>query len=92
MSPLFDIAVSSPGFDQVYFVIEIPNADEFNRLIAAERSILKRTFLVEFQNEFDWDPEELANCTAAAHDKGLRTFAPTRDSGKTATVMGISLK
>jgi hypothetical protein len=76
-----------PGWDQVYYVIEISTSADVNTLLSLPANILARSFLIEFNDWSNWGgPNKVEDDVALVKGKGIRTFAATRASTFGATV------
>jgi hypothetical protein len=86
VSEMLDVVIAEnlEGWDRVYYVMNIHNPQELNRILSSTPEILKRTFLFEYNEWEQW--ESLQENIALAKEAGIRTFAATKDNGVTATV------
>lgn len=86
VSEMLDIVVAEnlPGWEEVYYVMNIHTPDELNRILSSPSNILKRTFLFEYNEWEEWP--NLEENIKLAKQAGIRTFAATKDNPITATV------
>jgi glycerophosphoryl diester phosphodiesterase len=75
---------ATPGWDQVYYVVNMKSKAELQTLFESSAAVQARSFLVEFNEWEQW--EGLEEDVASAKAKGFRTFAATRANSLTATV------
>jgi hypothetical protein len=76
-----------PGWDQVYFVVEIYSTSDVSTLLALPPEILARAFLVEFNDFTVWEgPNTVEVDVATVKERGIRTMAKSRTNHVTATV------
>jgi len=80
------VETAMEGWEDVYYIIEIYNMDDFNSMMSSAANVLKRTFLFEFHDWSSWDSTQLSECLAAARTAGVRTVGVTRSSAPGATV------
>ena len=77
----------APGWDQVYYIAEITNTDQAKELLKQPKELLRRAFLVEFQDyETGWNSDDLQDDLAAFKDIGCRTMAMTQRNSVQATL------
>jgi len=85
VSEMLDLVSNNvPSWDQVYYVINLDSLDDLNRMLAAPASVLKRTFLFEFNHWEDWD--DVKSAIDLTHSYGIRTLATSHDNPLTSTV------
>lgn len=75
----------TPGWDEVYYVVELGTTSDMNRMINASDALKKRAFLLEFNDWDKWEGDIEAD-VKAAEAAGFRTFSKSKDSPITATV------
>lgn len=73
-----------PHWDEVYYVAEMSDKDQFESMLSASDKMRQRAFLLEFHDWENW--EGIAEDVATAKAAGFRTFAATHDNPITATV------
>jgi len=73
-----------PGWDQVYFVLEVSNTDDIDRMLALSDDVLARAFLFEFKDYKKWPDVEADIDRVKA--RGARTMTMSNQNPVTATV------
>lgn len=81
----FFSVMDTEGWSKVYYVVELGDSSEVEKLLSAPDDLIRRAFLVEFNNWDSWGTS-LADDMMKVKARGLRTFAATKDSPVTATV------
>jgi len=86
---MFNIeAQNIPGWDQVYYVVELGNSNDVASALAASTKLLSRMFLFEINAYYeDWPgPNELSVDIQAIHAAGIKTFTASKSNPVTSTV------
>jgi glycerophosphoryl diester phosphodiesterase len=78
---------SVPHWNDVYYVVQVNNAEQIDALLSSSAEQLSRAVLFEFHHWQDWPtPDTLKASIAAVQAGNRRTFAASKDSPVTATV------
>ena len=86
---MFNIeAQNIPGWDQIYYVVELSNSGDVSSALAASPQLLSRMFLFEINAYYeDWPgPNDLSVDIQAIHSAGIKTFTASKSNPVTSTV------
>lgn len=72
------------GWESVYYVINLRNSNDLSRLLNASSNALKRIVLLEYNDWETWP--NLSENIQLGKEKGIKTFAATKDNSALATV------
>lgn len=79
--------MNTPGWDQVYYIIETSNPAEVDLLLSSSDKLLSRTFLIEFNGDWtEWNGGDIQESMDKIKSKGLKTTATSNRNSATATV------
>jgi glycerophosphoryl diester phosphodiesterase len=73
-----------PGWDQVYYVIEVGSTADIDNMLAVSDEVLRRAFLFEFKDYKEWPEVEKDMDRVKA--RGVRTMTMSNQNPITATV------
>lgn len=73
-----------PYWDQVYYIAELGQKEDLEKMLSSSPIMKKRSFLLEFNNWDTWD--DLETDIQRAESSGFRTFAKSNGNAVTATV------
>ena len=81
---LTTVNANIPGWDEVYWVIEVSNTADIDTMLANSDAVLKPAFLFEFKDWEHWP--NVQSDIDRVHARGIRTMAVSKDNPVTATV------